>query len=120
MPRDRRAYLWDMIESAREIQSFVSNKNLRHYQSEPMLRAAVERKLEIIGEALSLALRYFPDLATRISDCAKIVAFRNRLIHGYSLVSNEVVWEVVVSDIPKLQMEVESLLQSEDRKTNQA
>lgn len=107
-----------LVNPHAKFQSFVSNRNFGDYQSDSMLRAAVERKLEIIGEALSQALRYFPDLANNISDCAKILAFRNRLIHGYSVVSNEVVWEVVVSDIPKLQAEVQKLLQSESNEPN--
>ncbi len=54
----------------------------------------MERQFEIIGEALSQALRLHPDLSNRFTDYRRIVAFRNRLIHGYAFVSGEVVWGV--------------------------
>jgi len=57
-----------------------------------MLRSAVERQFEIIGEALAQALRIAPDLASRISDTGRIIAFRNRLIHGRTSIADDIVW----------------------------
>lgn len=70
----------------------------------------MERQFEVIGEALNQALRLYPDLANRISDCRRIVAFRNRLIHAYAFVSDEVVWGVLEANLPTLRREVQSLL----------
>lgn len=60
MPRDRRAYLFDMREAARLIERFTAGRAFDDYQADPMLRSAVERQLEIVGEALVQALRRFP------------------------------------------------------------
>jgi len=62
-----------------------------------------------MGGALSQALRLHPGLASRISDCRRIVAFRNRLIHAYAFVSDEVAWGVLEANMPTLRREVESL-----------
>jgi uncharacterized protein with HEPN domain len=75
-----------------------------------MLRSAVERQFEIIGEALNQALVLDPSLALRISGAPRIIVFRNRLIHGYATVSDEVVWRVVEGSLPLLQREVQTLL----------
>lgn len=111
MPRDLRVFLWDAIEAATDILEFVKGVSADDYSKNPMLKAAVERKFEIIGEALRQASRYFPDVETRIADCQRIIAFRNRLIHGYSVVSDALVWDIIESNLPKLKSDAETLLQ---------
>ena len=110
MPRDLRAFLWDVIEAANDIQSFVQDAKISDYSANPMLKAAVERKFEIIGEALGQLSRHFPDIPVRIAGCGQIIAFRNRLIHGYSVVSDALVWDVIEADLPKLKSDAETLL----------
>jgi uncharacterized protein with HEPN domain len=78
-----------------------------------MLRSAVERQLEIIGEALSRAVAVDPRLRDRITETPRIIAFRNRLIHGYASVSDEVVWGIVQGKRPVLCREVHDLLRGE-------
>ena len=114
MPRDLRAYLWDIEQAAAEILDFTRGKQLKDYQQDSMLRAAVERKFEVIGEALTQALRYFPEIASRISDHQKIIAFRNRLIHGYSSVSDALVWDIVETDLPRLRKELAAFVRQID------
>jgi len=63
--------------------------------ADPMLRSAVERQFEIMGEALRRALALDSTLAGHITDTPSILAFRNRSVHGYATVSDEVVWGVV-------------------------
>ena len=75
-----------------------------------MLRSAVERKFEIIGEALSQLLRSFPDFRGRISLVADIIAFRNQLVHGYATVRDDMVWEISQVYLPQLHAEVTQLL----------
>ena len=75
-----------------------------------MLRAAVERQLEIIGEALNRLSRTSPVLAGRITEYQRIIAFRNILIHGYAQVDNRLVWSVVDDKLPILLAEVSQLL----------
>jgi uncharacterized protein with HEPN domain len=121
MPRDLRVFLWDAIEAANDIEEFVKNIAAEDYARSPMLKAAVERKFEAIGEALAQASRRFPEVATRIANCEQIIAFRNRLIHGYSVVSDALVWDVIGSDLPKLKSDAEALLQEcEDHEAPQS
>ncbi len=75
-----------------------------------MLRAAVERNFEIIGEALGQALKFFPRIAGRVTNEQQIVAFRNHLIHGYATVSHALVWDIVQTNLPRLRDEVAALL----------
>jgi uncharacterized protein with HEPN domain len=70
----------------------------------------VERNLEIIGEAIGRISRYDAETASRISEHRRIVAFRNRLIHGYDLLDDELVWETVKEEVPVLLSEVDGLL----------
>jgi uncharacterized protein with HEPN domain len=67
-----------------------------------LLRSAVERQLEIIGEALGMAAKDDDSLQEIIPDLPRIVGLRNRLIHGYDSVDPELVWDVVKTKIPPL------------------
>ena len=75
-----------------------------------MLRAAVERKLGIVGEALSQLLRSFPGYRDRITLVSDVIAFRNQIVHGYATVKDDIVWEVVQTQLPRLHGEVAQLL----------
>jgi uncharacterized protein with HEPN domain len=109
-PRDIRKYLFDIKEACERLTRFASGKGLEDYLADEMLRSAVERQFEIIGEALGQAVRVDEALIDQISDARRIIAFRHRLIHGYSSVSDEVVWGVVESSLPRLMMEVTAML----------
>jgi uncharacterized protein with HEPN domain len=76
-----------------------------------MLRSAVERQCEILGEALNRLSRAAPELASRIPELSRAVAFRNLLIHGYATVDDATVWRVVTEDLPVLATHVSKLLQ---------
>ena len=111
MPREAaRAYLHDVAEACRRIQEFVEGKEYAEYVASPLLRSAVERQFEIIGEALRQALRTSSDLENRITHARRIVSFRNPLIHGYATVADEVVWGVIEGYLPRLSAEVEALI----------
>lgn len=100
MQRDARAYLWDVQESATQIQTFVAGMDASAYAANALVQAAVERKFEIIGEALNQLAKLDSGLAARIGDLPKIVAFRNQLIHGYASVNVSTVWNVVQASLP--------------------
>jgi len=87
MQRDPRAFLWDVRESERGIQSCTEGMDAAAYADNAMVQAAVERKFEIIGEALNQLAKLDASIAARIPDLAQIVAFRNQLIHGYATVN---------------------------------
>jgi uncharacterized protein with HEPN domain len=115
MPRSLRAYLWDIEQAANNILLFTHGKQLSDYQSDAMLRAAVERNFEVIGEALAQALRFFPEIAGRITNEEEIIAFRNRLIHGYATVRDALVWDIVQTDLPRLRQEAAELLREAEQ-----
>jgi len=95
MQRDPRAFLWDVRESALAIQAFTSGMDAGQYIQDALVQAAVERKFEIIGEALNQLAKTAPVMAARIPELPQIVAFRNQLIHGYATVNASTVWSVI-------------------------
>jgi uncharacterized protein with HEPN domain len=110
MQRDPRAYLWDVREAALAIQSFTVEMDAAAYSSNEMAQAAVERKFEIIGEALGQLAKLDAALAARIADLPQIVAFRNQLIHGYSTVNVSTVWNVTQNALPPLIHSIQLLM----------
>ena len=86
MQRDPRAFLWDVRESTLAIQGFIAGINADAYAASDLVQAAVERKFEIIGEALNQLAKLDAPLVARIPELPQIVAFRNQLIHGYATV----------------------------------
>lgn len=78
-----------------------------------MLRSAVERQLEIIGEALNQLSKADPAIGTKIPGLARIVAFRNILVHGYAVVDNALVWQLLNDRLPELERVVRELLPNE-------
>ena len=80
MQRDPRAYLWDAREAAAAILEFVRDKGFEDYSSDRLLRSAVERQFEVVGEALNQLRKIEPHWAGRIPDLQQITAFRNLLI----------------------------------------
>jgi uncharacterized protein with HEPN domain len=110
MRPEAKKYLFDVQQAADRVAAFTAGRVLRQYESDELLRSAVERQFEIIGEALSqLATR---DNATvmRISESRRIIAFRNILIHGYASVDHAIVWDIVETKLPTLRREVGDLL----------
>jgi uncharacterized protein with HEPN domain len=105
-----RKFLWDAQQAAERIVRFTANRSFENYLADDMLRAAVERQFEIIGEALGGLKRLEPETAGAISDLSRIVAFRNILIHGYASVDNQLIWGVIEGDLARLRSELERLL----------
>jgi uncharacterized protein with HEPN domain len=107
---DARKYLWDAQQAAERIAKFTKDRGISDYLSDDMLRAAVERQFEIIGEALVGLRRVEPAIALQIPDLLRIIAFRNILIHGYASVDDRLVWGVVEADLPLLRDTLDQLL----------
>ena len=110
MQLEAKKYLYDIQQAAARIAEFSSGKQFEDYRSNIMLRAAVERQFEIIGEALSQLARLDEALVERISDHRRIIAFRNVLVHGYADVDDRLVWDVVQGKLPALRREIEALV----------
>ena len=113
MRPEARAPLFDMAEACRRIQRFVAGRDFAGYEEDELLRSAVERQLGIAGEALERLRRAAPEIAESLTDWQRIIAFRNRLIHGYDAITHAVVWGVVERNVPVLLAEVEVLLEAE-------
>lgn len=97
-------------DSVAFVMTTTDGKTLTDYSGDRLLRQAVERNLEIVGEAVGRLRRDDPDTASRLSEHERIVAFRNVLIHGYDLVDDELVWDTIQTKLPVLLAEVEKLL----------
>lgn len=106
MRLDVKKYLYDIQQAASRITEFTSNKQFASYSVDVMLRSAVERQFEIIGEALAQLLKIEPQILSRISEYRRIIAFRNILVHGYAEV------DIVQTKLPKLRGEIEAFLTS--------
>lgn len=85
------------------------------YEQDELLRSGVERKFEIIGEALNRVSRDNPTLLDKIREHRNIVSFRNTLAHGYDSIDNRIVWGIIEEDLGKLLEDVERLIAEEDR-----
>ncbi len=110
MDHDPRAWLWDVAQAADRIAAFIQGRSLPNYLADAMLRAAVERQFEIIGEALGQLSKEAPHLAARIPTLRRAVAMRNVLIHAYRRVDDLAVWETAQDDLPDLRTQVAALL----------
>lgn len=109
--RDVRASLFDMLAAADAIATFTSGRTLDDYRSDLMLRSAVERQFEILGEAMTRALRAERGIAAAIDSARGVVDFRNVIAHDYEVLSDETVWDVAIGRLPALRTAVDRLLQ---------
>lgn len=110
MQPDPRKYLWDALRAAGFLREFAAGKSFGDYQDDVLLRSAVERQFEIVGEALSQLAKTHADMAAQVPELPRIVAFRNILIHGYANVDDALVWQVLTDKLPQLETAVRTLL----------
>ncbi len=110
MRRDPKSLLWDAREAANAIAVMTAGKTFEDFDADIVLRSAVERQFEIVGEALGQLARLDAKLAAKITDLRQIVAFRNILIHGYAVIDRARVWRAVQEDLPGLRATLEGLL----------
>lgn len=103
-------WLEDIADYAAFVLEQTAGRTLAEYEGDLLLRSAVERSFEIIGEALARIERTDPATAGRISEYRKIIGFRNRLAHGYETTDHAVVWAIIQGALPVLKGEVEGLL----------
>ena len=107
-----RTWLEDIRIAIEEINSFVSiASGFSAFQNDIRTRKAVERNIEIIGEAMDRILKAEPNIT--ITDSRKIVNTRNRIIHGYESVSPDVIWLIIERYLPLLLLEVKALLEKQ-------
>ncbi|MBS3771171.1 MAG: HepT-like ribonuclease domain-containing protein [Bacteroidales bacterium] len=109
MDNDIKTWLYDILQSINEIESYYEDKprKFEEYLRDIKTKRAVERNLEIIGEAVYRIRRKDNDF--QLENAEKIIGTRNRIIHGYDKVSDDLIWSIVINHLPKLKEEVHSL-----------
>ena len=109
-----------LLEDIRDAASFIGEvtlgRTLSDYSADRLLRQAVERNFEIVGEAVRRLAQHDADTAARLGDYRQIIAFRNLLIHGYDLANHALVWETIQTELVPLLHKIENLL-AEGRST---
>ena len=105
-----KTWLFDILNSINEIDSYFicKPKLFSEYQNDLKTKRAIERNIEIIGEAMNRIL--LKEETLNLTNSRKIVDTRNRIIHGYDSVSDDMIWSIVINHLPVLKKEVEMLL----------
>ena len=109
MGNDIKKFLFDIHESIASIEQYLGDKrDFNVYMADKMLRRAIEREFEIIGEAMNRIEKLDSDI--NISSKRQIISMRNRVIHGYDKIDNEIIWGTIVRHLPTLKIEIDLLL----------
>jgi uncharacterized protein with HEPN domain len=109
MEDEIKTWLSDIKQPIIEINDFLPDKkDFSQFQKDLKTKRAIERNVEIIGEAANRILKKQPDI--QITDIKKIIDTRNRIIHGYDSVSDDIIWSIVVKHLPQLEKEIANLL----------
>ncbi len=110
MDNEIKTWLFDILQSIKEIESYYEDKPkiYEEYLEDIKTKRAIERDLEIIGEAANRIRK--KEKSFKLSNAEKIISTRNRIIHGYDSVSDHMIWSIVINHIPKLKLEVENLI----------
>ncbi len=110
MPHDPQKYVYDILSSCDFLLEFVAGRTIADYERDRGFRSAVERELQIIGEAVMQLERTAPHLAARIPEHRNIIGFRHVLVHGYDSLHSATVWNVIEEKLPLLTNEARKLL----------
>ena len=110
MDNEIMTWLFDINSAITEIDGFFEEgkKMFENYRQDLKTKRAVERNLEIIGEAVKRILEKYKDI--ELTNARKIIDTRNRIIHGYDTISDDVIWGIIINHLPKLKIEVEELM----------
>ena len=110
MNNEIKTWLYDILQSINEIDGYYKDKpkNFKEYISDIKTKRAIERNIEIIGEAVNRILKKNKNF--ELSNAEKIIGTRNRIIHGYDKISDDLIWSIVINHLPKLKNEVTELL----------
>jgi len=110
MDKEIKTWLFDIVKAIEEIEQFIptGQKIFEEYKNDLKTKRAVERNLEIIGEATNRIITKDPGF--EFSHSRKIISLRNRIIHGYDVISDELIWGIIINDLPNLKSEVSKYL----------
>lgn len=110
MAHDREKYVFDMLDACRFLIEFTAGEGVERYKRDRPFRGAVERELQIIGEAMMRLKSLDASFAAQISEHERIIGFRHVLVHGYDSIDPDVLWHVIIAKLPILRTELEALL----------
>jgi len=112
MEANYQKWLYDVKVSILEIEGFLEDhgKTFETYRSNLLLKKAIERNLEIIGEAVNRITREYPEI--KIENARSIIGLRNFIIHSYDNITDETIWAIIINHLPKLKTEVLAILDS--------
>lgn len=110
MDNDIKTWLYDILQSVEEVESYFAGRPKRfdEYAADIKTKRAVERNIEIIGEATSRILKRGNEF--HLEHARQIIGARNRIAHGYDNVSDELIWSIVINHLPRLKEEVNAML----------
>ncbi|BDA63547.1 hypothetical protein MANAM107_03810 [Actinomyces capricornis] len=111
MRRETSAYLWDALQAARAAGQFIEGVEYQEFVGDLMRRSAVERQIEVLGEALNRIRRADPDVSSAIEDADRIIGMRNIIVHEYGSIDYLLVWQSVTMRVPALAALLASLLE---------
>jgi len=120
MKDDVLGHLHDITQAGKSLKAFVAGRTFDEYASDEQLRSAVERKFEIMGEALNRIRRDEPELLERIREHRDIISFRNILVHGYDTIDDRIVWGVIEEDLDNLLEDAAALLPGDQDRTTES
>jgi Uncharacterized conserved protein len=110
MERDSNTYLYDIVQGCHTIHIFTQHLDFEMYTADLLVKSAVERQFIIIGEALSRLKRFDVTMYDQISHADQIVGFRHILVHGYDIISDQLVWQAIQSSLTELLENCNNLL----------
>lgn len=108
--REPKKYLYDMLSSCEFLLDFTAEKTINDYIEDRAFRSALERELQIIGEALIQLEDIAPEITEQIPEYQNIIGFRHVLVHGYANLDPATVWNVVETKLESLAKKLKSLL----------
>lgn len=105
-----RAWLYEILKAIQEIESYFDEheKNLQHFTGQVIKKRAVERNLEVIGNFLAKVAAHIPEL--KLSNVNKITDTSNRLMKGDVQVSEDLIWDILANDLPRLREEIHLMI----------
>lgn len=106
MDSEIKSWLYDVLQSIIEIESYFDEKPKKFeiYSKDTKTKRAVERNIEIIGEAINRILK--KDKNFKLENAQKIIGTRNRIVHGYDKISDDLIWSIVINHLAKLKIEI--------------
>lgn len=111
MQHDSRTYLHDIVSAASSIKKFIEDVHYEEFINNLLVRSAVERQFEIIGEALTRIYRHDQAIADQIPKLRDIIDFRNVIAHGYDVIDHEIVWDIIQNHLPELTKKCHDILE---------